>query len=119
MSRFLIFGFLLLGLSGCAGFGEDLTEAKSYIMAKNYEQAIAALSNFKGSAAKKLLSDAYVLQAEVLLRDTKTDKPLRYNYAQDTYAKALDANPQNQKARMFYQMMIKIREDEDFNNEPA
>lgn len=100
---------LLFSCSACALFDKRLIDAKSFIEAHKYEEAIELLESYQGSdAARKLLSEAYLGSGVTTLKNLSLPRVDRYQICKSKFAKALDADPRSVRARDYYQMIVKL-----------
>lgn len=109
--NYLLAILISFSLCSCALFDKRLVDAKSYIEAHKYEEAIELLEGYSGSeAAQKLLSEAYLGSGITTLKNLNLPIYDRYQICKQKFAKALDTNPHSTKARDYYQMIIKTME---------
>jgi|GEM_PF-2889415 len=99
---------LIFILGSCALFDKRLVDAKNYIEAHKYEEAIELLESYQGSdAAQKLLAEAYLGSGIATLKNLSLPQYNRYQICKEKFAKAVDTDPHSVRARDYYQMIIK------------
>ncbi len=107
--KFLAIILITTSLCSCALFDKRLVDAKSYIEAHKYEEAIELLESYQGSdAARKLLSEAYLGSGVTTLKNLSLPRIDRYQICKSKFAKALDTDPRSVRARDYYQMIVKL-----------
>ena len=111
-----IFSILLITLftSSCFQESKDISEAKKLLESKNHSQAIELLNKYNSSKSNELNSKVHLDYALKLLSLTELDKEkeLRYLNAKENIRKALDLDPENKEAKIFYKMLTKTIERE-------
>ena len=99
---------LLVNLSSCALFHEDMTEVDAYISNSQYSEAIIKLSEMDSKFSKKKNSEVHVLYGVQILKNLKQDKKARYVSAKEIFEKAVNLDPKNTEARTYYLMMLNL-----------
>ncbi len=106
--RLALLIILCFSLCSCSLFDKKLIDSKKFIEKHQYEEAINLLEGYSGSdAARKLLSEAYLGSGVTTLKNLALPRFDRYQICKEKFAKALDADPRNNKARDYYQALLK------------
>lgn len=98
--------------SSCFQESKDIKEAKKLLEAKQHSQAIELLNQYDSTKSKELNSKIHLDYSLKILADLKQEKELRYLNAKENLRKALDLDPENNEAKVFYKMLSKTIERE-------
>lgn len=98
--------------SSCFQESKDIKEAKKFLAAKQHSQAIELLNKYDTNKSKELNSKIHLDYALEILAQLDQEKELRYLNAKENLRKALDLDPENKEAKIFYKMLSKTIERE-------
>ncbi|NQY79971.1 MAG: hypothetical protein HRT47_06635 [Candidatus Caenarcaniphilales bacterium] len=89
-----------------------MKEAKRLLGEKQHSQAIELLNQYDSSKSKELNSKVHLDYSLKILANLDEEKELRYLNAKENLRKALDLDPENKEAKVFYKMLSKTIERE-------
>jgi hypothetical protein len=101
---------ILLSLTACSLFSEDLTLAQDFASQGHYAEAISILDTHKSNASQKYNSTVRVEYGEKILKDLERDQQERYSEAKDLFETALKLDAKNTRARVLYLAVLKLEE---------
>lgn len=101
---------ILLSLTACSLFSEDLSLAQDFANQGHYTEAISILDTYKSNASQKYNSTVRVEYGEKILKDLERDQQERYSEAKDLFETALKLDAKNTRARVLYLAVLKLEE---------
>ena len=99
-------------LSSCSEVLEDIGSARKLLDKGDNQAAIELLSKYKSGTSKRLLAEAHLAYGIEILKYIDSSKQERYIAAKQQFEEALKLNPKNEKAKDFYQMIIRLQNTE-------
>ncbi|MCH2227722.1 MAG: hypothetical protein MK033_08105 [Candidatus Caenarcaniphilales bacterium] len=106
-SRFFLVLSLIFICSSCFQEYNDIKKAKLLYKAEKHKEAIDLLNQYDSKKTKELNSKIHQDLAVETLTNLNEEKELRYLNAKENLRKALDLDPENKEAKVFYKMLSK------------